>query len=90
MHRKVLLAFAVLPCLAAVAQAAPTIIVGNYTFTQNTGTHQIAIYATGTAWPTRLTLHSGRRLVRPGEYMLTLTRQLGHRRLQTHQEITIG
>ena len=48
------------------------------------------IYATGTARLTRLTLHAGRRLVRPGEYMLTLTRQLGHRRLQTHQEITIG
>ena len=47
------------------------------------------IYATGTARLTRLTLHAGR-LVRPGEYMLTLTRQLGHRRLQTHQEITIG
>ena len=47
------------------------------------------IFATGTARLTRLTLHAGRP-VRPGEYMLTLTRQLGHRRLQTHQEITIG
>jgi hypothetical protein len=47
------------------------------------------IYATGTARLTRVTLHAGR-LVRSGEYMLTLTRKLGHRRLQTHQEITIG
>jgi len=47
MHRKVLLSFAVLLCLTAVAQAVPAIIVGNYTFAQNSGIQQIPIYATG-------------------------------------------
>ena len=40
MHRKVLLSFAVLLGLTAVAQAEPPIVVGKYTFTQNTGIHK--------------------------------------------------
>jgi Kelch motif len=70
-----------------------TLVAGN-AFTATTAKATLVrhgvIYATGTARLTRVTLHAGRRLVRPGEYMLTVTRQVGRRRLQTHQVITIG
>ena len=44
MHRKVLLSFAVLLGLTAVAQAVPSIVVGNYSFQQNTGIHRNSVF----------------------------------------------
>jgi hypothetical protein len=46
-------------------------------------------YATGNAEPARLVLYESRPL-RPGRYTLTLTRDVGHHRLTSREQVTIG